>query len=153
MHPRRTQRAALLRKAGRVDPDRKRHAIRRAAAQQVAGGAGHVPRAAEDGVEEQHLAEPELGRRYQRRRLQGLEPARSDDALERAVQLVLGRLHLHGGCAGKAQPHTKIEKRFGKRSRPHDGSPSTLSFGLAAELNPELAPGSWFARRPDQEPA
>ena len=121
-------------------------------AQQVAGGAGHVPRAAEDGVEEQHLAEPELGRRYQRRRLQGLEPARSDDALERTVQLALGRLHRCGDRAGEAQPYTKAEQRLGKPKRPHDGSPSTLSFGPVAELSPDFAPGSWFASRRDHSP-
>ena len=136
-------RAAVFREARRVHADRERHPVRCAASQQVAGGAGHVPRAAEDGVEEQHLPQAELGRGHQGRRLQRLEPARGDDAGERRVERLLARMHRRSHRTGQAKPQTQPK-------RPHDGSPSPPQFGLAAELNPHFLPGSWSARPRDR---
>ena len=129
MHARLTQRAALFRQACRIHAHREIDTVGGATAEQVAGGAGHVPRAAEDGVEEQHLAQAELGRDHQRRRLQRLEPAGGDDALERPVEVLVGRHRGRRDRAGEATP----QQRLGKPKRPHHGSPSTGSV-LRASL-------------------
>ena len=99
---------ALFGQADGANADRERYCIRRAATDEMAGRAGNIAAAAQDGIEKQHLPETVFRRDRERRRLKRRETTRPDHPIQRFVQL----RRLHHTAAEHQKPRDQPRRKF-----------------------------------------